>query len=674
MSGARFTNGVRLRIDATAQHRIITGVNAPTQALQTLSHELARLAASGGSDGEVLQSVLTRLIHATDALGGAIWLVARREGNDMSLKLAASTHLEEAAGATDSAQRQQVLRAATEVILSSQPLVLMPAPSGQDVVTPGVLVNLGPHAIVGVLLRSGDDHLGSVQLWFPRSNDPKKLAELALLVQSLMVELGPRLRSRHIRELGAQSRRQQQLLQMALDVTGQLDTAQTAKMAAAHARELLGINRVSFLIREGDRWRVAGVSGQAQADERSEPVTRMVKLAKAEAREHPWVIIRGEGSPPVDWYFEDTQMQSAVLIPLRDGAEGRVIGIMLGESIEPATFGSAGAPGDPRPPALALAQWLADLTGKSLCAALVHQSLPFGPTLAKLGRWRSEAMATHKRRWWTWALAFTVLLAASFFWPLRVKVEGDCTLLPRQRALITAEAAGRVDEVLVREGERVKKDQVIAKLDTRRLQAELESTTQARKRLEAEAERQRGQGKEALARIATLEAQSTGEMEKRLHLEIDLAQMRAPMDGVVMTKDVHLRTGTFLQAGEMLAEMATVDRWDLRLDVPEADIAEVEAALEKRAPREVRYLLYTQSARELTAPLKSKAQISPALHPGKDGGVFSITLPEVELPKELLPLMRPGLTGRAKIDLESRAAGQVLMRKFNRWLRMHWWL
>lgn len=646
--------------------------------MQMIASELARLAASGGSEPEIFHAVLTRMISATDALGGAVWLVARRDGNDISLKLGASANLEEAAGGSDSAQRQQVLRAACEVILSSQPLVLMPPPPGKEAVTPGVLVNLGPHGIVGVPLRSGDDHLGSVQLWFPRQSDPKKLAELALMVQALMAELGPRLRSRQIRELGAQSRRQQQLLQMALDVTGQLDTRQAARLAAAHARELLGINRVSILIHEGDRWRVAGVSGQAQVDERSDPVTRMIKLASTEARDHAWVIIRGEDPAPVDWYFEDTQMQSAVLIPLRDGPEGRVIGTMLCESIESSTFGSAGMPGDPRPPALALAlalaQWLADLAGKSLCAALVHQSLPLGTTLAKLGRWRTEAMATHKRRWWTWTLALGLLLLAGFFWPLTAKIEGDCTLLPRKRALITAEAAGRVEEVLVREGERVKKDQVIATLDTRRLQAELESTVQARKRLEAEAERQRGQGKEALARIATLEAQSTVEMEKRLKLEINLAQMRAPIDGVMMTKDIHLRTGTFLQAGEALAEVATIDGWDLRIDVPEADIAEVEEALETKSPREVRYLLYTQSARELSASLKDKSQISPALQAGKDGGVFSITLPEVALPEELLPLMRPGLTGRAKIELENRAAGHVLLRKFTRWLRMHWWL
>lgn len=646
---------------------------APTdrlQSLQKLSTELARMAGSPASDQEVLKGVLSLLVSATEALGGAIWLVARREGRDLSLKIGASQRIEEAAGNADSAQRQQVLRAASEVILSSQPLVLMPAPSGQDTVTPGVLVNLGPHGIVGVPLRSGDDHLGAVQLWFPQQSDPKKLAELALMLQVLMTELGPRLRARQMRELGAQSQRQQQLLQMAQDMTGQLNPEQGARLATAHARELLGINRVSLLIRQGDRWRVIGISGQPQVESRSEPVTRMIKLAENEASDQIQVMTAVTHNA----YFLDTQMQSIALVPLRDGADGRVLGVMLCESTDVATFGPEGKAVDPRPPALALAQWLADLTGRSLKAALVYQSLPFAPLLAQLGHWRDSATTTQRRRWLSWLIVSAVILVIAFLWPLQVKIEGDCTLLPRQRALVTTEAAGRVDEVLVREGERVKKSQVIARLDTRRLQTELDSSTQSRKRLEAEAERQRGQGKEALARIASLEAQATAETEKRLRLEIDLAALRAPMDGVLMTKEVHLRSGTFLQAGEMFAEVATTDSWDLRVEIAEADIAQIKEALSDSASREVHYLLYTQSSRPLIAALKSKSQISPALHSSKEGGVFSITLPQVTLPADLQPLMRPGLTGRAKIELDRRAAGRVLLRKFIRWLQMRWWL
>ena len=74
------------------------------------------------------------------------------------------------------------------------------------------------------------------------------------------------------------------------------------------------------------------------------------------------------------------------------------------------------------------------------------------------------------------------------------------------------------------------------------------------------------------------------------------------------------------------------------------------------------------------ASITGRQQISPALHPGETGGVFGITLPEISLPQDLSGLMRPGLTGRAKIELGRQPAATVLLRKFTRWLRMRWWI
>lgn len=640
------------------------------KALQALSQELGRLAQAGQSEAEIYQAVLQQLVSATDSLGGAFWLIAQRNGQEISLRLGAGADLESAAGIEDTEQRQQTLRAATETILSSQPLVLMPTPAGQEPVTPGVLINLGPHAIISAPLRSGDDLLGAVQLWFPARNDPKKLAEIVLMLQSLMTELGPRLRARHLRDLGEQSQRQQLLLQFAADLTGVLDAETAAQLATAHARELLGINRVSILTQHGDRWRIIAISGQETIDSRSREVTALIKFVSTYAKDQPWVVNKAESEP----YFQDSNMQSAALIPLRDGPKGRVLGTLLCESTHSATFGNAGTPGDPQPPSIALAQWLADLAGKALNATLSHQAIPFSKTLSKVGRWRQEVSTTRKRRWFAKTSFWLLLLIIAAIWPMKVKVEADSTLLPLKRALITAEAPGRLEEVLVKEGSAVTAGQIIARLDTRRIQSELDSTVQSRKRLEAEAARQRGQGKEALSRIATLEAQALMETEKRLRLEIDLAQLRTPLEGIVMTKDIHLKNGTFLQSGEVLAEVASVDRWDLRLEIPEADISLIEDALEAKQSLGVDYLLYTQSARPLHTSLSDKQQISPALHSGPDGGRFSITLSQVQIPEDLQSLMRPGLTGRAKIELGRRPASAVLFRKFTRWLRMRWWI
>jgi multidrug efflux pump subunit AcrA (membrane-fusion protein) len=475
-----------------------------------------------------------------------------------------------------------------------------------------------------------------------------------------------------MRELGAQSQRQQRLLQLASDLTGVLDAQEAGKLATAHARELLGINRVSFFARKGDRWEVIAISGQDRVERRAGMVDAMARLVERHACEETRVITKdGEGEAAE---FEGTQMQSAALVPLRAGRGGEVIGCMLCESTDAASFGPEGLVGESKPPALAMAQWLAELSGKALAAAIAHQSAPLVHTLTKLGQWRGRALKTRRRRRLVWLGGVALVAVAACVWPLTVKVEGDCSLLPLRRAFVTAEAPSRIEEVFVKEGDRVEKGQVVARLDTRRLQSELESAVQSRRRLEAEAERQRGQGKEALARIAELDAQAVGETEKRARLEIEMADLRAPIEGVVVTKDVHLKTGQFVQAGEAVTELASEDAWDLRVDISEADLSLLEEALEERAPRTINYLLYTQSARRLSASVTGKDQISPALHAGPKGGLASITLPRVDIPADMQPLMRPGLTGRAKIELDRKPAGTVLLRKFTRWLRMRWWL
>jgi len=640
------------------------------------------------------RAVLGRLARATDALGGVFWMVAGRNEKDIAFRAGAALELESAAGEEGGEQREQVLRAASEVILSGQPLVLMPAPPGSEAATPGVLVNLGPHAIVAAALRSGDDALGALQLWFPARGDPKKLAELALMLQALMQDLGPRLRSRHLRDLGAQSHRQQRLLQLATDLAGRSEAEPAGRLAAAHAREILGVNRVTLFVRRGGVWRVLAVSGQEAPDERSRLLKSMTGFVAATFQGRTRVVSGGgTGVPPVSSEpgilpgspniphdtantanpdALDPHMRSAALIPLR-APDGPVFGCLLAESVEPDVFGPPGEPGDPRAPLLVLAEWLADFAARGLHSALVRQAVPLGGPLFKLARWRVDgAQPQARRRWIKAALLLSALLAAAL-WPVQVRVDGDCVLLPLQRAFVTAEAPGRVEAVLARSGQHVSAGQVLARLDTQRLQAELEAARQTRRRLEAEAARQRGQGKEALARIAALEAQAQGENEKRLELEIALAELRSPLDGVVMTPDVHLKTGGFLQAGETLAEVASVDAWDLRLTLPEADLSLLEEAL-AAGPVPVRCLLYTQSAREFQAVITEPGQISPVLEPGAEGGVFTVTLPRVEAPPELVPLLRPGLTGRVRISLHERPAGVVFLRGFTRWLRMRWWL
>jgi multidrug resistance efflux pump len=219
----------------------------------------------------------------------------------------------------------------------------------------------------------------------------------------------------------------------------------------------------------------------------------------------------------------------------------------------------------------------------------------------------------------------------------------------------------------------VKKGDPIAQLDTRRLETELEQNEQEKRRYYAESERQRGLGDEASAQSAFLQARVAEENEKRLRMDIEAATLRSSIDGRVVTKDVELHTGEAIQPGTVLAEVASFDAWELQMEVDEKKIGKVEAVMPRNgqgSPRDVNFILYSQSSVKLHGKLERFEQLSAAAHPRDTENVFILTIPNVEIPAELRPALRPGLTGRAKIDLQRRPLVVIWGKGIWNWFRM----
>jgi multidrug efflux pump subunit AcrA (membrane-fusion protein) len=106
-------------------------------------------------------------------------------------------------------------------------------------------------------------------------------------------------------------------------------------------------------------------------------------------------------------------------------------------------------------------------------------------------------------------LAVLVGALAVVPWPLYVTA--DCVIIPSERAYVRSAIAGEIAEILVDEGTRVRKGDVIARLDDRHLVAEREKAAADIARIEAElAQLQRGNRKEEIARQrAILEAKTS---------------------------------------------------------------------------------------------------------------------------------------------------------------------
>jgi multidrug efflux pump subunit AcrA (membrane-fusion protein) len=238
------------------------------------------------------------------------------------------------------------------------------------------------------------------------------------------------------------------------------------------------------------------------------------------------------------------------------------------------------------------------------------------------------------------------------------------------RTAIVAEIPGRIERVLVREGDRVKAGDPIAHLDTRKLEIELETNLQERRRLNAEAERYRGLGDEAAANVASLQAAVADANEKKINADIASAVLRSRIDGVVVTKDLELHIGETLQAGTPFAEVAALDAWEAQIDLNEKKIGFVEKELAKTKSVAVNFRLYSQGSHTFRGKLERHEQISSQAVARESENVFLITLKNIEVPPELQGALRPGLTGRGKIELGRRPLIAIWTTRIWNWFQM----
>jgi RND family efflux transporter MFP subunit len=259
------------------------------------------------------------------------------------------------------------------------------------------------------------------------------------------------------------------------------------------------------------------------------------------------------------------------------------------------------------------------------------------PDLAKLAidRGASPLAAQRKRsrRWWLFALAALAAIAAFVAWrlsPARVVVETasvtlawpsqQITLLnatgyvaPQRKASISSKATGRLEWLGVLEGSRVKRGELIARLENRdvsaalgqaranvevaranlvQAQAELVDARNARDRSNkllaqkfiAQSANDAAQARydKAAANVVAMKA-SIGAAEasaRSAQVALDQTLIRAPFDGVILTKNANVGDNItpFSSAADTkgaVVTMADMDTLEVEADVSESSLAKI---------------------------------------------------------------------------------------------------
>lgn len=667
-------------------------IDAARARIQRLVEEIAALSKREVRSEEYFQEFLTRVVQACDAKGGAVWLVGQRsaEGKSES-QLAAQVEFESSLFQSDETQRTNLLKVLNEVVQTKQPMVFSPDPQVQGALSaPRPDANRTPYPFVHVPLFLKEQVLGVLQVWLQPYVVPANYAEFATFLTSLAANVEHHFQSRRLGNLVVETQRLQHVLKFTSDLAGSLDPLEVARLASNYGRDLIGCERCSVLLLEGDRWRVMSISGQEIVEKKSAMVKAMSAFVGAHAAPELVLVSKKEllaraeaanqqnGSDlapavrrtdEIDLaYFDLSHVVSGAVAPMLDD-DKQLVGAYFAESTTEGFF--EGAAGSKEPASTTrLTEWLATHTGKSLAAAEDYHSLPF-LTLTKQLRDTRRALTGHRRRRTLFRLAvFLTIVTVIFLYPKMDRVDGDCALTPMNRSAIVTEIPGRVERVLVREGDHVKKGDPVAHLDTSKLETELETNAQERRRMNAEAERYRGLGDEAAANVAFLQARVAEENEKKIRADIASATLRSRIDGVVVTKDLELHVGEYLQPGTGFAEVAALDEWEAQIDLDEKKVGIVEKEFGKGKPVDVSFILYSQSAHTFHAQLSRHEQISSQAMAREKENVFIVTFKNIDVPEALKPALRPGLTGRGKIELGRRPLIVLWVTRVWAWFQM----
>ena len=143
---------------------------------------------------------------------------------------------------------------------------------------------------------------------------------------------------------------------------------------------------------------------------------------------------------------------------------------------------------------------------------------------------------------------------------------------------LISKIAGSIEEVLVKEGDTVKKDDVIARIESDDYRIALERAQAAYKLARADYERDKSVYAKGVIPTAELDARETNMQTAKADLDnaklmFERCTITAPMDGVVRRMDAKI--GLYLAVGDPIGSLLQIDKVKAVIGIPESDVTAV---------------------------------------------------------------------------------------------------
>ncbi len=240
------------------------------------------------------------------------------------------------------------------------------------------------------------------------------------------------------------------------------------------------------------------------------------------------------------------------------------------------------------------------------------------------------------------------------------RVVAEAELQALEMRVVTAPTSGYIEQVETHAGERVSEGDVLLRLDVQDLLLEREKLTNEERTAASKVRAAMAmQDRKELAIAQSQRRQAQAQIDL-IQKRIDRAVIHAPTDGVLIAGDLAQRTGSPVERGEVLLEIAPADAHQVYLFVDERDINQIEVG-------QTGHLSLTSDPSKRHEVQVSK--IYPVALARSGNTVFRV---EAQILGDM-PEIRPGLTGVGKVLVDQRSYFRIYTQRLWDWLRLKSW-
>ena len=275
-------------------------------------------------------------------------------------------------------------------------------------------------------------------------------------------------------------------------------------------------------------------------------------------------------------------------------------------------------------------QQIIDSVSSQLQTVLRANDSLLNTAVCRLGRLKKSATA------WNVVIGAAVLFGLLCV-PMPYRVWCDCSVQPVERRFVAAPYEGVLAQSLVRGGDQVAAQEVVARLDGRLLRGELAGVQAefdvAKKRRDLAL----ASGDVAQSQIAKSEMQRYQAKVNILNQRLEHLEVRSPIDGVVVAGDLEKAVGVPLELGQTLFEIAPLDTMVAEIGIPESEAQYVKPGMS------VQLKFDSFPFQTFSAKIQ---RVHPRAETFENASVF---IAEVVLENSAGQL-RPGMSGSAKVS------------------------